>query len=249
MRLAGKTALVTGGATGIGYAIATALAAEGCQVAIAGRRAKELDAAVARFDESRTRGVQKLERHTVDVTDRASVSELVGWANELFGGRIDILVNNAGVNFPKRTMADMPPEVWDQTMTINATGTYNVMAAVIPQMREQRDGLVINISSVSGKRASPLGGIAYCASKFAMTALGTAVALEEGKNGIRVTSICPGEVDTPILEGRLVPPGPEHRARILKPEDIAAAALMVACLPSQAHVAEIIIKPTWQDYS
>src|SRR5688572_11203884 len=151
MRLAGKTALVTGGATGIGYAIATALATEGCQVAIAGRRAKELDAAVARFDEARTRGVQKLERHTVDVTDRASVSELVGWANELFGGRIDILVNNAGVNFPKRTMADMPPEVWDQTMTINATGTYNVMAAVIPQMRERRDGLVINISSVSGK--------------------------------------------------------------------------------------------------
>jgi NAD(P)-dependent dehydrogenase (short-subunit alcohol dehydrogenase family) len=249
MRLAGKTALVTGGATGIGYAIATALAGEGCQVAIAGRRAKELDAAVTRFDETRTRGVQKLERHTVDVTDRASVSELVGWTNELFGGRIDILVNNAGVNFPKRTMADMPPEVWDQTMTINATGTYNVMAAVIPQMRERRDGLVINISSVSGKRASPLGGIAYCASKFAMTALGTAVALEEGKNGIRVTSICPGEVDTPILEGRLIPPGPEHRARILKPEDIAAAALMVACLPPQAHVAEIIIKPTWQDYS
>jgi NAD(P)-dependent dehydrogenase (short-subunit alcohol dehydrogenase family) len=242
MRLSDKTAVVTGGATGIGYAIATALAGEGCRVAIAGRRSAELDKAASRWPYQ-----QKLLTHTVDVTDRDSVADLFRWATAELGP-LDILVNNAGVNFPKRTMADMPPEVWDQTMSINATGTYNCMVAVIPGMRERRDGLIINISSVSGKRASPLGGIAYCASKFAMTALGTAVALEEGKNGIRVTSICPGEVDTPILEGRLQPPGPEHRARILKPEDIAAAALMVACLPQNAHVAELIIKPTWQDY-
>jgi NAD(P)-dependent dehydrogenase (short-subunit alcohol dehydrogenase family) len=242
MRLTGKNAVVTGGATGIGYAIASALAGEGCRVAVAGRRAAELDKAASRWPHQ-----QKLLTHTVDVTSRDSVAELVRWATAELG-QIDILVNNAGVNFPKRTMADMPPDVWDQTMNINATGTYNCMAAVIPGMRERRDGLIINISSVSGKRASPLGGIAYCASKFAMTALGTAVALEEGKNGIRVTSICPGEVDTPILEGRLHPPGPEHRARILKPEDIAAAALMVACLGPNAHVAELIIKPTWQDY-
>ena len=94
-----------------------------------------------------------------------------------------------------------------------------------------------------------LGGVAYCALKFALTALSTAVALEEGKNGIRVTSICPGEVDTPILDGRPTPVSAEHRARILRPEDIAAAVLMVACLPARAHVPELVIKPTWQDFA
>ncbi len=94
-----------------------------------------------------------------------------------------------------------------------------------------------------------LGGVAYCASKFAATALATAVALEEGQHGIRVTNILPGEVDTPILEGRPVLPTPEHRARMLRPEDVAEAVLMVACLPPRAHVAELLIKPTLQEYA
>ena len=105
------------------------------------------------------------------------------------------------------------------------------------------------VSSVSGIRASKLGGVAYSASKFAMAALGTAVALEEGVNGIRVTNVFPGEVDTPILESRPVKVSDEHRARILQPEDVAAAVLMIACLPPRAHIAELIIKPTTQDFS
>ena len=242
-RLAGKTALVTGGATGIGEAIAVALAKEGCRVAIAGRRAEQLGTAAANWT-----GQPPLLTHTVDVTDRDSVAKLFAWAKTELGS-IDILVNSAGINTPKRTLGDMPPETWDQVMQINATGPYNCMLEVLPQMRERKDGLIINIGSISGKRASMLGGVAYCASKFALTALSTAAGLEEGKHGIRVTAIHPGEVDTPILEGRLSPPGPEHRARILRPEDVAAAALMVALLPPRAHVAELVIKPTWQDYA
>jgi NADP-dependent 3-hydroxy acid dehydrogenase YdfG len=134
-------------------------------------------------------------------------------------------------------------------MSINATGAYNCMHAVLPGMRTRRDGLIINMDSISGQRASVLGGVAYCASKFALTALGTCVALEEGQNGSRVTSVCPGEVDTPLLDGRPTPVGAEHRSRILQAEDIAAAVLMVACLPARAHVHELVIKPTWQDYS
>jgi NADP-dependent 3-hydroxy acid dehydrogenase YdfG len=107
---------------------------------------------------------------------------------------------------------------------------------------------MINISSVAGKRANPLGGVAYNASKFAMTALGLTVAQEEKDHGIRVTNIYPGEVDTPILEQRPQPVTAEHRARILQPEDVAAAALMVAQLPPRAHVAELTIKPTAQGY-
>jgi NAD(P)-dependent dehydrogenase (short-subunit alcohol dehydrogenase family) len=242
MRLSGKTALITGGATGIGYAIATSLSAEGCRVAIAGRREESLERAVSAL------GTANVLAHTVDVADRASVHALIRWADGALG-RIDILVNNAGINTPRRTMADMAPETWDQVLQINATGAYNCIHAVLPQMRKRRDGLIVNISSVSGLRASMLGGVAYCASKFALTALSTAVALEEGPHGIRVTSICPGEVDTPILEGRPTPPSAEHRAKILQPSDIADAVLMVACLPPRAHVSELVIKPTWQEFA
>jgi NAD(P)-dependent dehydrogenase (short-subunit alcohol dehydrogenase family) len=243
MRLAGKTALITGGATGIGQAVAMAFAEQGCLVAVAGRREDKLQSAASGWT-----GEPKILTHTVDVADRKSVAELFRWAQETLG-HVDILVNNAGINTPKRTMADMPPETWDEVMAINATGTYNCMHAVLPLMRARKDGLIINMDSISGQRASVLGGVAYCASKFAMTALGTCVALEEGGNGIRVTSICPGEVDTPLLEGRPTRVSDEHRARILQPEDVAAAALMVACLPPRAHVHELVIKPTWQDYS
>ncbi len=134
-------------------------------------------------------------------------------------------------------------------MNINATGVYNCMHAVLPQMRNRRDGLIVNISSVAGKRSSALGGVAYCALKFAVSALSTAVALEVGSLGIRITNVCPGEVETPILASRPVPPTAEHRAKMLQPEDVGAAVLMVACLPPRAHIAELIIKPAWQEYA
>ncbi len=243
MRLAGKTAVITGGATGIGQAIATSFAAEGCRVAIAGRREEKLRQAAAAFD-----GQPAILTHVVDVADRASVAELFRWADKTLG-KVDILVNNAGINTPRRTMADMQPETWDEVLKINATGAYNCMYSVLPGMRQRQDGLIINIDSISGIRASVLGGVAYCASKHALTALGMAVALEDGPRGIRVTNICPGEVDTPLLDGRPAPVPAEHRARILQSDDIADAVLMVACLPPRAHVPELVIKPTWQEFA
>lgn len=241
MKLAGKTALVTGGATGIGQGIAYALAAEGCRVVIAGRREEALKSAVAGCKTG------QLLCHTVDVADRESVNALVTWANQQLG-RIDILVNAAGVNIKKRTMSAMDPEQWDYVMNINAAGVYHAMYAVLPQMRERKDGLVINISSTSGKRAAPLGGVAYNASKFAVAALGTAVANEERNNGVRITTIFPGEVDTPILEHRPEPVSAERRATMLLPEDVAAVVLTIATLPPRAHVPELIIKPTVQEF-
>ena len=242
MKLHGKTALVTGGATGIGYGIAKALAAEGCRVAISGRREDALKTATAEWS-----GQPAMIYRACDVGDRTGVNALFDWATQQLG-RIDILVNSAGTNIKNRSMAEMLPEQFDDVMNANSTGIYNCMYAVLPQMRERKDGLIINISSISGKRAFAIGGIAYVASKFAMSGLSTAVANEDGKNGIRVTTIYPGEVDTPILEKRPKPVSEEHRAAILKPEDFSDIVVAIACLPKRAHVPELILKPTHQDY-
>lgn len=242
MKLAGKTALITGGGTGIGLGIARALAAEGCRVAIAGRREATVRAAAENWT-----GQPPLLFHTVDVADRQSVHALFVWANQQLG-QIDILVNSAGTNIRNRSMAEMSPEQWDEVLAINATGAYNCLYEVLPQMRQRRDGLIINISSVTGKRALTLGGIAYCASKFAMSALGTAVSNEEARHGIRVTNIFPGEVNTPILERRPQPVSEERKVAMLQPEDLGALAVLIACLPPRAHIPEVIIKPTVQEY-
>ena len=242
-KLSGKTALVTGGGTGIGLGIAKALSDEGCRVAISGRRENKLREAAGAYS-----GDPPLLVCAANVAKRDSVDQLFDWAAGTLG-KIDILVNSAGVNVPKRLMMELMPENWDLMMDINATGAYNCTRKVLPQMIERRDGLIINISSISGLRAGLLGGVGYSASKFAMAALGTAVALEVGKHNIRVTNIFPGEVETPILDLRPVPVSKEHRARILQPEDVGAAVLMIATLPPRAHIPELIIKPTSQDFA
>lgn len=242
MNLAGKTAVVTGGGTGIGAAVALALAEEGCRVVVAGRRLDKLLETSAKFS-----GKSKIEAHEVDVTDRHSVNELFQWSASTLG-HIDMAILCAGANIKHRLMSETTPEEWDSLLAVNATSAYNCLHAALPGMRQRKDGLVVLISSVAGKRAAKLGGIGYAAAKFALGAVGISVANEEGKNGIRVTTICPGEVDTPILANRPVPVTDEHRARILQPEDVAAAVLMVAKLPPRAHVAEMIIKPTAQEY-
>ena len=240
MKLQGKTAVVTGGGSGIGLGIARALAGAGCRVVIAGRSEEKLRQAAAAWT-----GQPPLLVHPVDVADRPSVGQLFAWAQQQLG-HIDILVNAAGINIKNRSMAAMAPAQWDELLAVNATGAYNCCYAVLPQMRERRDGLIINISSISGKRAIALGGIAYCASKFAMSALGTAVGNEESAHGIRVTNIYPGEVNTPILASRPEPVSEERKAAMLQPEDFADVVVAIAALPPRAHVPELVIKPTVQ---
>src|SRR5947209_2575399 len=97
---------------------------------------------------------------------------------------------------------------WDHLVRVNLDGVFYCTHAVLPQMRDRKDGIIVNISSIAGKRANPLGGAAYSAAKFGVAALGLAVGVEEKDNNIRVTNIYPGEVDTPILENRPVPVTP-----------------------------------------
>jgi len=242
MKLQGKTALVTGGGTGIGLGIALALAAEGCRVAICGRREEPLKEACDQYQ-----GSPPMTYFVCDVADRARVAEMFEWQKKTLGP-LDIMVNSAGLNIKNRTFGAMTPEQWDYVMAVNNTGVYNCMYYGLPQMRERKEGLVINISSVSGKRAAPLGGVAYNASKFAVTGLGLSTACEESVNGIRVTNIYPGEVNTPILEHRPAPVSEERKAKMLLPEDLGAMAVAIALLPPRAHVAEMVIKPSNADY-
>ena len=242
MSLAGKSVLITGGGTGIGAGCAFALADAGCRVAIAGRREEKLRAVADAYG-----GETTILARACDVADREAVNALIAWVNSNLG-QVDILLNSAGINIVNRTMEKLDPADWDKLIQVNATGAYNCIHAVLPQMRERRDGVIINISSIAGVRASLLGGVAYSASKFAMTALGTCVGLEERERGIRVTNVYPGEVETPILDARPVPVGAEHRARILQPSDIASMVVAIAALPPRAHVPDIVIKPTTQEF-
>lgn len=242
MWLQDKVVLVTGGSSGIGWAIAKALAQEGCRVAIAARNAEKLRQAAATYQ-----GQPPIVWHPCDVADRQAVEELFQWVQTTLGP-VDILVNSAGINIRRRAVAELDPADWDRVIAVNLNGAFYCIRAALAQMRPKGAGLIINISSISGKRALKYSGVAYCASKFGMTALGTGVGIEEWPNGIRVTNIYPGEVDTPILEQRPSPVPPERRAQMLKPEDVAACVLMVAKLPSHVLVPELVVTPLYQEY-
>jgi NAD(P)-dependent dehydrogenase (short-subunit alcohol dehydrogenase family) len=235
-----KNALVIGGGSGMGAAVAVALAEAGARVTIAGRRLEKLE-------EVAGLSVIEIQTRTVDVSDRVSLDALFSWFDEQ-SGDLDILVNAAGINVPKRSMAELSPDDWDAVLKVNLTGAYDCLRMALDRMRPRKYGLVVMINSVSGKRSNPLGGVAYNASKFGMTGLGSCVAEEERENGIRITNVFPGEVNTPILDQRPVPPSAEHRAEILQPQDIAEAVMMLARLHPRAHIPELVIKPTSQSY-
>jgi len=243
MDIQGKRVLVTGGGSGIGLGIALALAEEGCRVAISGRNEAKLQQAAEQFQ-----GDGAILTRPCDVSDRDDVEKLCDWAQEQLGG-VDILVNSAGINVARRSFDQLDPAEWDKMIGINLTGAFNCMHFIVPGMRTQGGGLIINVSSIAGKRAMELGGAGYCASKFGMTALGTTVGLEERENGIHVTNIYPGEVNTPILADRPVPPPAEKLAKMLLPEDIAAMVVTLVKLHPRALVNELVITPLYQGYA
>ena len=240
-RLRGKVALVTGGGSGIGLAVARGFLAEGARVAIAGRDEAKLCQAAESLD-----GGEVLCR-AADVAQPEQVQDLVRSVTEHWG-RVDILVNNAGLNVKERTLRELTPQTWQKLIRANLDGAFYCLHAVLPQMLARGDGVIVNVCSTAGKRAHPLGGAAYAASKFGMSALGLCLGAEEKDSGVRVSNIYPGEVDTPILEVRPEPVTVEHRQKILRPEDVAAAVLFVATLPAHVSVPELIIKPTTQVY-
>ena len=240
--LIGKNVLLIGGGSGIGEAAALLLAKHGARVVIAGRRIENLKSTISKSDVP-----ENISAIEADVTVRSSLDELfTRFDNEI--GALDFLVHAAGINIAMRSMQELEPEEWDRLIQINLTGSYNVMRLTLDRMRPRKKGLVILINSVAGRRSVPLGGIGYNASKFGLSGLGMGVAGEEKENGIRVSNIYPGEVNTPILDNRKEPPNQEHRESILQPKDLATVILQLCQLPDRVHIPELVIKPAKQSF-
>ncbi|MBN1589327.1 MAG: SDR family oxidoreductase [Pirellulales bacterium] len=237
-----KTALITGGAGGIGWGIAVALARAGYRVAITDLGQHRLDEALAREDSQ-----PAIVARSCDVTDRDQVAQLFDWFMDRFG-RLDVLSNNAGINVVRREVSELDPDDWDRIMNVNCTGTFNCIKAALPIMRKQHGGLIVNTVSIAGKRALTLAGGAYAAAKFGQGALGLIVGQEEAEHGIRVTNIYPGEVATGLLAQRPVPVSQERRAQMVQPENIGDCVVHVASMPPTVTIPELVITPVYQKY-
>jgi len=234
-----RVAWITGGGSGIGLAGAQELAKEGWTVVISGRRKDVLDEAVAGI----AKAGGKAEAMVLDVSSAADAEKV---AREIVAkhGRIDLLVNSAGVNVPKRSWDDITLEGWDKLVDINLSGVMYCMRAVLPAMRAQKDGCIINVASWAGRHVSKMTGPAYTTTKHAVLALTHSFNMDEFKNGLRACCLSPGEVATPILKLRPVPPSAEDMAKMLQPEDLGRTIAFVASMPPHACINEILISPT-----
>ena len=238
--LSGKVAWVTCAGTGIGQAAAVQLAAAGARVVLSGRRTDVLEETVAQI----VRDGGRAEAVALDVADSEAVQE-AGEGIVARHGRADILVNAAGINTPKRRWGEVSAEDWNRVIAVNLNGAMYCISAVLPAMRRQRDGLVINISSWFGRYDGFLAGPAYNASKHAMAAMNASLNIEECVNGIRGCVIYPAEVATPILATRPVPPDKADLEKMLKPGDLGRTVRFVAELPAHVCINEIVMSPTW----
>lgn len=238
--LQGKVAWITGAGTGIGLAGALALAQAGAVVVLSGRREAVLAEAAGQVRAAG--GVAEVE--VLDVVDAAAVQQ-VAQAILARHGRIDILLNSAGLNTPNRFWKNQTVEGWRSVIGANLDGVFYTVQAVLPAMRSQRDGLILNVSSWAGVHHPKLTGAAYNGSKHGVTALTETINMEECANGIRACAICPAEVATPIMDRRPVPPSAEDRARMLQPEDLGRTIRFIAELPAHACINQLIISPTW----
>ena len=231
-------AIITGAGSGVGRATALALAARGWTVTILGRRAEAL-AETARLAGPDSTRILPL---PVDIADAGAVATQVPAAIATQGG-VQVLVNAAGTNLPRRNFTELSLTGWQEVFGVNLHGTYHLVAAVLPTMRRQGAGTIVNIVSDAGQRANAKAGPAYVASKFAVTGLTQALNCEERLNGIRATAIFPGDIDTPLLERRPVPPPASARLAMLQAEDVAACALLAIDLPQRAVIEELLVRP------
>jgi NADP-dependent 3-hydroxy acid dehydrogenase YdfG len=240
MSVSGQVVLILGASSGIGRAAAVLFAREGAKVVAAARREDRLQSlkdelakeqcqiTVRRADTSRSNDMQQLAQLTL--------AEL---------GRVDILVYATGTNIPDRSMERLNPGLWNSMMDVNLNGAFYITHAVLPSMCNAGSGHLIYISSIGGVMPD-LSGAAYQASKRGILGMAHAIRMEKKQHGIRTSVICPGLVNTELVEKRPVKTPPEVLAKALQPEDVAETILYISKLPPRASVPEIHLLPAFQ---
>jgi NADP-dependent 3-hydroxy acid dehydrogenase YdfG len=234
----GAIAWVTGAGSGVGEAAAIGLAREGAIVVLTGRRIEPLQAVAATI----TKAGGKAHVEAGDLAKATSVTAIAERIKAKFG-RLDILVANAGLNINERSWGQLKPEGVDALIDANLKSAFYCATAVLPIMRAQKGGQIINVASMAGRIVGLMSGPGYVASKHGMVAMSHSINMEECVNGIRSCVICPGEIATPILDKRPVPVSKEDRARMLQAEDVAAMILHVAKQPAHVCVNEVQMTP------
>lgn len=235
-----RLAWVLGGGSGIGRAIALELGGRGYRVAVSGRRVAPLKQAVKELEAAGGQGWAV----PVDVTDNASVTEAHAQIDEQVG-RIDTLVCSAGTNVRNRWWSDLTSDAFGRVVETNLTAVARVVLAVLPGFRSRGFGQIVVISSWSGWNYMSAAGAAYGASKTALSPLVEALNDQEGRYGVRATHLCPGEVNTEILQTRPVPPPAAELERMLQPAQVAGVVGSIVDLPAGICVNELVLTPTW----
>jgi short-subunit dehydrogenase len=228
-----QRALITGASSGIGKATAIALAQKGFDVALVSRSESQL-AAVA---ETATQYGVKAKAYPVDLSVVHQVKSAIETIVEDFGA-IEILINNAGMGYTG-SLEDTPLEDWQRVLDLNLTSVFQCIQAVLPSMQQRKHGTIINIASIAGQQAFPNWG-AYCVSKFGLVALSKTLAQEQRANGIRVVTISPGSVNTPLWDTETVE-ADFDRSRMLTPEIVAQSILHTVLLPDQAVIEDLTL--------
>jgi 3-oxoacyl-[acyl-carrier protein] reductase len=231
-QLKGKKVLITGASSGIGKAIALLFAREGADLCLVARREKELSKI---GKQCRAYGVKVLNLVT-DITVKVQVERMTRESLAALK-KIDILINNAGYG-KYGPFTAVPIREWDKMWSVNVRGLVLVTQAIVPSMIEQKNGHIVNISSIQGTQTSP-NASAYCATKYAVTGLTESLSKELWKDGIKVSAVCPGGVLTPFLG---IPPEQKNQ-EFLEPEEVAKVVLDVVTAPGKTLIMKVIVAP------
>lgn len=239
MSLKGQVCIITGGGSGIGRDAALKMAHEGATVVIVGRTESKLEKVKSEGKSASGTIVS----YILDVADYEAVQEMVADVIEKYE-RIDVLVNNAGHSSHNRRITNATPEEVRSVVDSNLIGTFFCSQAVVPTMLEAKSGTIINISSLAAITPGPLAGYAYGAAKAGIINFTEFLNNDLMNTGIRASVIIPGEVATPILDNRPIPPDAEARTKMVDVAETSAAILLIASLPPRTNIPELIIRPT-----
>lgn len=233
-----KTAVVTGAGSGVGQAVALALARDGWRVALVGRRREALLATIKQAGKFSANFLAC----PCDIGSAKAVEKMARIVLKKFGG-VEALVNAAGTNAPKRSLRELSLADYHRMLDTNLNGAYFCAQAFLPDMRARQSGTIVNVVSDAAKQASAKAGPAYVMSKCGLAGLTQSLNAEEKSAGIRACAVFPGDIDTPLLNLRPAPPNAEARQKMLRPEDVAACVLLAIQLPQHAIVEEILVRP------